>query len=204
MYISGQTVREHVGFTPEQYLDFMILLGNDAASRIHGVGPVTSFKLISKHASIEAILENEPKIAAKIPENYMAMVTAARSVFSDLPDIPADAVLEQGVWDDYKVNRWLEKEHGLSFMEDDEYEEEEEDGDRFEVVADGAIEGEPNWDELVRAAMEELPYVEDHLRDSSVVEVEKAEVAVIEEAADLVEDEDWTAIAEEEMSRTRD
>lgn len=219
-YISGQTVREQSDLAPEQYLDFIVLLGTDASPRISKVGPVTAYKLIKLYGSIEGILEAEPRIRERIPEGYMDMVKAARKVFTELPEVPADAELKQGVWDEYKVIQWLEAEHGLSLMEM----EDDRDGiesprwsrsfveERFEAL-DGSVDGEPDWEELVKSALEELEGMDEQLQDDSVLEdrhsdgvpwahqINEQDAAFLDEEWHEAMEEDWTAIANEELRK---
>ena len=102
------------------WLDFCILLGTDASSRIPGVGPVNAYNLIEKHRTIEAVLgsDNKRVQALEDKEGFMRDVEIARKVFTDLPPIPEGVVLEDGVWDETALDAWLEKEHGIRFEDE--------------------------------------------------------------------------------------
>ena len=172
VYISGQTVRTQLDLTPEQYLDFCVLMGTDASPRISGVGPVRALKLIQQYSTIENILSNDPKIAERVPEGYMEMVENARKVFTDLPPVPEDVDLEQGVWNEGEVFDWMEERHSLHYvsMTSGPYQRSRgywkrlhrpsaihDDMDSALWDLDGVpAEGtEPDWEELVKVALEE-------------------------------------------------
>ncbi|KAK6460047.1 PIN domain-like protein [Scheffersomyces coipomensis] len=60
--------------TKEQFIDLCILLGCDYCETIKGVGPVTAYKLIKQHGSLDKIVEfikeNPDKTKYKLPENW--------------------------------------------------------------------------------------------------------------------------------------
>lgn len=121
IHISGSELQQSSNLTPSQFLDFCILLGTDANPRIPGVGPVNAFKLMKTHGSIEAILENDKKVRDKIDNvgKWMEMVDRARVVFAMLPDVGEYVeVLEQGVWRDGHVDRFLEERHGIMMIDE--------------------------------------------------------------------------------------
>ncbi|WVF65856.1 hypothetical protein IAT40_000593 [Kwoniella sp. CBS 6097] len=119
--ISGVKLRQLTGLTSSQYLDFLILLGTDASPRIPKIGPVTAFKLIKKHGSIERILEEEKAVKDRVVdfEGFMEMVNNARKVFTKLP--PTERweaeLLEESDWDEGEVERLLEEKHGIRLVE---------------------------------------------------------------------------------------
>jgi flap endonuclease-1 len=98
------------------------------------VGPVTAYKHIKVHGSIEQILENEVKVKGKLEdvEKYLEMVNQARGVFGMLPDVKTIQAgsLEQGVWNDGEVDRFLEERHGIRMVD----EETEDAGDRIQEI----------------------------------------------------------------------
>ncbi|WWD22585.1 hypothetical protein CI109_107078 [Kwoniella shandongensis] len=121
-YVSGSHLRQLTSLTPPQYLDFLILLGTDASPRIPKVGPMTAFKLIRQHSSIEFILEHEPTIAKRLDDRgkFMVMVNNARRVFNELPEVEGvveEGMLEEGAWDEGKIETFLEEEHGIKLVE---------------------------------------------------------------------------------------
>ncbi|KAK8845632.1 hypothetical protein IAR55_006348 [Kwoniella newhampshirensis] len=121
-YVSGSYLRELTGLTPSQYLDFLILLGTDASPRIPKVGPMTAFKLIKTHSTIEKILLDEPGISKRLEDKdaFLKMVNNARTVFDELPEVDSvveEGMLEEGEWDDEKIERFLEDEHGIKLVE---------------------------------------------------------------------------------------
>jgi len=56
---------EETGLELAEFVDLCIMCGCDYCSSLEGVGPKTAYQLIQKHRSIERILQNEPKVAAK-------------------------------------------------------------------------------------------------------------------------------------------
>nr|XP_019001764.1 uncharacterized protein I203_05470 [Kwoniella mangroviensis CBS 8507]OCF65225.1 hypothetical protein I203_05470 [Kwoniella mangroviensis CBS 8507] len=123
--ISGTKLRSLTGLSPASYLDFLILLGTDASPRIPNVGPVNALKHIKAHGSIEKILENEPKVLAKLEddsigrERFMELVNNARKVFTDLPPTGqwGNDELEDRQWDESEVERFLEDRHGIQLVD---------------------------------------------------------------------------------------
>ena len=116
-FVSGGQLRQELDLTPDEYLDFCILLGTDASSRIPGIGPARAYKLIKEYGSIENLLEKNDKVSSKLDDRkgFLDMVQTARTVFKDLPPIPTDVILEQGYHDERVVEEYLEREHGIRF-----------------------------------------------------------------------------------------
>jgi len=116
--VTGEELRTATGLDPNAFLEFCILLGTDASGRIPGVGPVSAFNMIKKHATIERVLESEPKIKKKVIDMdiFMASVHRARKVFGELPPIPDGVDLKQGVWNEAEVEEWLLQRHGIGFQ----------------------------------------------------------------------------------------
>ena len=46
-----------LGFTPEQFQDFCVLLGNDFNERVRGLGPVKAHDLLKRFGTLEAVLD---------------------------------------------------------------------------------------------------------------------------------------------------
>uniref|UniRef100_A0A914BX29 Flap endonuclease 1 n=1 Tax=Acrobeloides nanus TaxID=290746 RepID=A0A914BX29_9BILA len=63
----------------DQFIDLCILLGCDYCPSIRGIGPKKAFELISKHKSIENVLENIDQTKYPPPENWK--FAAARKEF---------------------------------------------------------------------------------------------------------------------------
>jgi len=57
-----------LNITNEQFIDMCILCGCDYTTKINGMGPITSYKLICKFENIENFIENNDKFI--IPENF--------------------------------------------------------------------------------------------------------------------------------------
>lgn len=72
--ISYDKVLESLEMDAETFVDLCILLGCDYCETIKGVGPVTAFKLIKEHGSLDNIVEflqsDKNKTNYKLPENW--------------------------------------------------------------------------------------------------------------------------------------
>lgn len=72
--IEFSEVLKGLGMDKSTFVDMCILLGCDYCETIKGVGPVTAFKLIKEHGSLEKIVEwiesNPEKTKYKVPENW--------------------------------------------------------------------------------------------------------------------------------------
>lgn len=81
--INYDQVLEALAMDKETFVDLCILLGCDYCETIKGVGPVTAFKLIKEHGSLDKIVEyltnNPDKTNYKVPENWP--YTEARQLF---------------------------------------------------------------------------------------------------------------------------
>jgi len=209
-------VREASGMTSAQFLDFCVLLGTDASPRIPKVGPVTAAKLIQQYGSIEGILENEPKIAARIPDGYMDMVASARAVFAELPPLPDGISIEQGTWDENDVAVWLATEHGIRFVEE---------AGALSVESVGVVtippgpgrwviekwddeSRPPDWDTLAHEVLQEM---EDEGLDAAgqsdvegvVNELEEVDLEDHEAAIGAISSNIWAEVVEAELRRER-
>ena len=66
-----QGILDSLKITHDQFIDLCILCGCDYTTKIHGIGPITAYKLILQYVNIENILEklkNNNKFT--IPENF--------------------------------------------------------------------------------------------------------------------------------------
>jgi 5'-3' exonuclease len=206
------------------------MLGTDASPRIKDIGPARAFKYIANHGTIESVLEENPKVKARIPEGYLDMVASARQVFMDLPPVPSALDLEQGLWREEEVVRWLEEEHGvrldvLSLQKEDgwvghawgglprsynrvepmevDLEGEAEMAMEIESSRVGPNRNQPNWGELVREVMAEMEEMEiGHMEDPGPTAPFEAHVEQIypDEVRDA-EGQIWEEVVEEEMKR---
>ncbi|KAI0464147.1 Elongation of fatty acids protein 2 [Komagataella kurtzmanii] len=99
-----------------QFIDLCILLGCDYCETIKGVGPVTAFKLIKEHGSIEKVveaIENNPKSKQKIPENWP--YNEARELFLHPEVIRAsECELEWKEPDEEALVDYMVRQHGFS------------------------------------------------------------------------------------------
>ncbi|CCD26403.1 multifunctional nuclease RAD27 NDAI_0H02290 [Naumovozyma dairenensis CBS 421] len=73
--INTEQVLQGLELTLEQFIDLGIMLGCDYCENIRGIGPVTAFKLIKEHGSLEKIIEfiesdENTNKKWKVPENW--------------------------------------------------------------------------------------------------------------------------------------
>lgn len=72
--IEFSEVLKGLGMDKSTFVDMCILLGCDYCETIKGVGPVTAYKLIKEHGSLDNIVEwitnNPEKTKYKVPENW--------------------------------------------------------------------------------------------------------------------------------------
>lgn len=72
--INYEKALEGLEMDRKTFIDLCILLGCDYCETIKGVGPVTAYKLIKEHGTIEKIVEfiekNPEKTKYKVPENW--------------------------------------------------------------------------------------------------------------------------------------
>lgn len=116
--VEGNVLRSAFNLSPEQFIDFLVLLGTDASSRIPGVGPVKAMKLIQQHDTIEGILDRNEKLRALVGPDYLQEVDAAREVFTVLPPLPRPEDLEIPHPDENAVLDFMRQEHGIDMATD--------------------------------------------------------------------------------------
>lgn len=115
--IQYDKVLEALEMDKETFVDLCILLGCDYCETIKGVGPVTAFKLIKEHGSLDKIVEyltaNPDKTNYKVPEDWP--YNEARQLFMN-PDT-TDASDVNLKWKEPDVEgliQYMVKEKGFS------------------------------------------------------------------------------------------
>lgn len=69
--VNLDNILEQLELSYKEFLDLCILCGCDYTTKINGIGPITSLKMIKKYNNIEAIIEEiKTKKKYKIPENF--------------------------------------------------------------------------------------------------------------------------------------
>ncbi|KAJ9110148.1 hypothetical protein QFC20_003000 [Naganishia adeliensis] len=111
--VDGKALRTAYGLSREQFVDFLVLTGTDASSRIPGVGPVKALKLIQKFGTIEAILENDERLRERAGADYQDEVDAARQLFNILPPLPSAQELQPRTIPDDTIRDFMKSEHGV-------------------------------------------------------------------------------------------
>lgn len=115
--IQYDKVLEELEMDKETFVDLCVLLGCDYCETIKGVGPVTAFKLIKEHGSLDKIVEyitsNPDKTNYKIPENWP--YNEARQLFLK-PDVEeaGDVNLKWKEPDVDGLIQYMVKEKGFS------------------------------------------------------------------------------------------
>lgn len=111
--VDGKALRTAYGLSREQFVDFLVMTGTDASSRIPGVGPVKALKLIQKFGTIEAILGNDDRLRDRAGTDYQEEVDAARQLFNVLPPLPSAEELQLKTVPDDAIREFMKSEHGV-------------------------------------------------------------------------------------------
>lgn len=111
--VDGTRLRSEVGLSAQAFIDWILLCGTDATSRIYRVGNHKALKLIQESGSIEEILETRPQLKTLAGREYYHDVLLGRQVFGELPPIPS-VDLTQRPTPAAEVRAYLARVHGLS------------------------------------------------------------------------------------------
>ncbi|GAA5906509.1 hypothetical protein JCM5296_003788 [Sporobolomyces johnsonii] len=85
-------LREALGLTKEEFVDFALLCGTDFSERMPSLDPLEALSLIREHSTIEAILAHHPdkyRPPGKDLFAYLQMIRDARAIYLSLPTLPA-------------------------------------------------------------------------------------------------------------------
>lgn len=101
-----QTLLDKYGLKPDQFRDFLGLMGDssDNISGIKGVGEKTALKLLHQYGTIEGLQEHQDEIKGKMGEKIRAGMEDAlmsKKVATILRDIPIDVDLEKATYQGY-------------------------------------------------------------------------------------------------------
>lgn len=101
-----QTLLEKYGLKPDQFRDFLGLMGDssDNIPGIKGVGEKTALKLLHQYGTIEGLQEHQDEIKGKMGEKIRAGMEDAlmsKKVATILRDIPIDVDLEKATYQGY-------------------------------------------------------------------------------------------------------
>ena len=101
-----QTLLDKYGLKPDQFRDFLGLMGDssDNIPGIKGVGEKTALKLLHQYGTIEGLQEHQDEIKGKMGEKIRAGMEDAlmsKKVATILRDIPIDVDLEKATYQDY-------------------------------------------------------------------------------------------------------
>lgn len=101
-----QTLLDKYGLKPDQFRDFLGLMGDssDNIPGIKGVGEKTALKLLHQYGTIEGLQEHQDEIKGKMGEKIRAGMEDAlmsKKVATILRDIPIDVDLEKAIYRGY-------------------------------------------------------------------------------------------------------
>ena len=101
-----QTLLDKYGLKPDQFRDFLGLMGDssDNIPGIKGVGEKTALKLLHQYVTIEGLQEHQDEIKGKMGEKIRAGMEDAlmsKKVATILRDIPIDVDLEKATYQGY-------------------------------------------------------------------------------------------------------
>lgn len=110
-------VLEGLEMDQKQFVDLCILLGCDYCDSIRGVGPVTAYKLIKEHGTIEGVIEHIESLGEdtkyKVPEEWPYV--GARNLFLNPEVIPGNEVeLKWSAPDEAGLIKFMVEEKGFS------------------------------------------------------------------------------------------
>ncbi len=114
--VSGEDVRLALELDESIYLDFMILCGTDASTRIPNIGPVKALKHLRQYGSIEKILHAQPKLIALLEngmDDFLDRADAARGVFSIPPPLPTAEELVPTQISKNDIKAFMAERHGV-------------------------------------------------------------------------------------------
>lgn len=101
-----QTLLDKYGLKPDQFRDFLGLMGDssDNIPGIKGVGEKTALKLLHQYGTIEGLQEHQDELKGKMGEKIRAGMEDAlmsKKVATILRDIPMDVDLEKATYQGY-------------------------------------------------------------------------------------------------------
>ena len=101
-----QTLLDKYGLKPDQFRDFLGLMGDssDNIPGIKGVGEKTALKLLHQYGTIEGLQEHQDEIKGKMGEKIRAGMEDAlmsKKVATILRDVPIDVDLEKATYQGY-------------------------------------------------------------------------------------------------------
>ena len=104
--VKGVTELDKYGLKPDQFRDFLGLMGDssDNIPGIKGVGEKTALKLLHQYGTIEGLQEHQDEIKGKMGEKIRAGMEDAlmsKKVATILRDIPIDVDLEKATYQGY-------------------------------------------------------------------------------------------------------
>lgn len=111
--IDFKKLLEELQMTHEEFVDLCIMLGCDYTTTIRGIGPKTSVELISKHRSIEKVLENIDTKKHPIPEDFRPDAAADLFLNAEVTDV-TDLVFDWKKPDEEGLVQFLVTEKGFN------------------------------------------------------------------------------------------
>ena len=118
-----QTLLDKYGLKPDQFRDFLGLMGDssDNIPGIKGVGEKTALKLLHQYGTIEGLQEHQDEIKGKMGEKIRAGMEDAlmsKKVATILRDIPIDVDLEKATYQgyDYETLKSFYKKYDMNSL----------------------------------------------------------------------------------------
>lgn len=118
-----QTLLDKYGLKPDQFRDFLGLMGDssDNIPGIKGVGEKTALKLLHQYGTIEGLQEHQDEIKGKMGEKIRAGMEDAlmsKKVATILRDIPIDVDLEKATYQgyDYKTLKSFYEKYDMNSL----------------------------------------------------------------------------------------
>jgi DNA polymerase-1 len=200
---AGAVVAKY-GITPEQFIDYLALMGDssDNIPGVRGIGPVAAQKLLQKFGSLENIYsrldEAEPKYRSKLEENrenaflsqHLArIIQDAGIALPDISELSFDpAVLYNALpfIKRYEITSLQRKIEARAKAMESAVEPEEEQADIFEGPAPASEDEAPEPEMVIKRSFEAI-LVDSRSFPQVIAEISKAQIVSLDTETDALD-----------------
>lgn len=200
---AGAVVAKY-GITPEQFIDYLALMGDssDNIPGVRGIGPVAAQKLLQQFGSLENIYsrldEAEPKYRSKLEENrenaflsqHLArIIQDAGIALPDISELSFDpAVLYNALplIKRYEITSLQRKIEARAKAMESAVEPEEEQADIFESPAPASVDEAPEPEMVIKRSFEAI-LVDSRSFPQVIAEISKAQIVSLDTETDALD-----------------
>jgi flap endonuclease-1 len=93
----------------QSFVNFALLLGTNFTQRIKSLGPHTAIKLIRPFGSTKKVMEGQTKYVPETPSTFLEQIAVACMVFSTLPPVLGNDILQAGPYGNGDVQAILKE-----------------------------------------------------------------------------------------------